>query len=446
MDGRTLLSATLALLTITAVTPAGEAVSYTGEIAAIVRSHCLDCHRRGGAAPFSLVSYRDVASHADQIRQVVASGEMPPWKAIGNHGEFVGDRRLSEDQKRLIDRWIGSGCPEGEREAGVVEPPSGDGWQLGTPDVVIRPMPLGSGSEASILATELDWPADGMVTAIEIRPRHAGFQHALIWLDLPVRAQVMEVDDQGEAIHRPKLLPSWLRERILNPAPSAFRPVERAKAVAARDRRLVGVWAFDCLAQSFGENTGFRFPAGSRLIVETPAIKNDGLAPPLEVGLHFAKEPPKRLAALAAVEALAPTTGLSRGLPCLGSFKVPVDCELQLLAPHADHACQEVRVGLTLPDGRSESLLWIDRWNPRWETTYRYRRPLQVPAGSRIDVRLALDSQALGESATTIRGPMLVAAQLVPVRIADYDELVRAMQRTQMDVARLPVQASRTLR
>jgi hypothetical protein len=117
-----------------------------------------------------------------------------------------------------------------------------------------------------------------------------------------------------------------------------------------------------------------------------------------------------------------------------------VDCELQIIAPHADESCREVRVNLTLPDGHSESLLWIERWDPRWETSYQYRRPLQIPARSRIDVQFVVDRG--DDDAPATGTPALVAAQLIPVQAGDYDELVRAMQRTQMTVAREPVKAA----
>jgi len=163
----------------------------------------------------------------------------------------------------------------------------------------------------------------------------------------------------------------------------------------------------------------------------------------LEVGLHLANTPPKRFATVVSVEA-APAR--IAGLPDSsrqGSFQTPVDCELHVLAPHADDACREVRVSLTLPNGRSESLLWIDHWESRWETSYQFRRPLQVPARSRIDVQFVSTVQRNGS--LPAGGPALVAAQLVPVQAGDYDELVRAMQRAQMQVARQPVQ-SRLLR
>lgn len=374
---------------------------------------------------------------------------MPPWKAVGDLGEFTGDRRLTEDEKRILDRWIAEGCAPGDREQFPLPPVSRESWRTRAPSLVLQPTALGpspSDGSTMVLASELELSEDAWVTAIEVHPRFAGFQHALLWLDLPPTSEVLEVDDQGQTVRRTLLpIPVWLRDKLLAPAPSALRPKERVAAMAARDRRLLGIWAYDCLSQRFSDGAALPLPAGSRLIVEMPAIRSDSLAAPLEIGLHLASEPPKRMVAIAAVEAVVGGASISREAPRQGAFLVPVDCELQLLAPHAGAACQEVRIGLTLPSGRSESLLWIDRWNPRWETAYQYRRPLQVPARSRLDVQF-LSAPMGNTSIEPLHGPALVAAQLIPVQPGDYDELIRAMQRAQMTVARVPVQNARMLR
>jgi hypothetical protein len=307
---------------------------------------------------------------------------------------------------------------------------------LGEPDLLLQVESLGPRVPANLLAADLNGTDDLWVTGIEVRPRQAGLHHVLLWLDLPVTSAVLEVDNAGQQVRR-QLLPAWLRDRLLAPAPSALRPAERAAAIAARDRRLVGVWGADCLAQAFPAESAMRFPAGSRLIVETSTTD---ATPALEIGLHVADAPPKRPAAVVAVEAVMPRLATTRGTPRQGAFQSPVDCELQIIAPHADESCREVRVNLTLPDGHSESLLWIERWDPRWETSYQYRRPLQIPARSRIDVQFVMDRD--GDDTSPAGTPALVAAQLIPVQAGDYDELVRAMQRTQMTVAREPVKAA----
>src|SRR5690606_15025871 len=54
-------------------------LTYAKDIAPIIYKHCLDCHRPGGAAPFTLMHPRQVEGRADTIAEVVLEERMPPW-------------------------------------------------------------------------------------------------------------------------------------------------------------------------------------------------------------------------------------------------------------------------------------------------------------------------------------------------------------------------------
>ena len=56
-------------------------VTYTKHIVPILQKRCVECHRQGQIAPFSLTDYNDVAGWADMIDEVVHDGRMPPWHA-----------------------------------------------------------------------------------------------------------------------------------------------------------------------------------------------------------------------------------------------------------------------------------------------------------------------------------------------------------------------------
>lgn len=74
------------------------AVTFTKDVAPIFYKNCADCHRAGEAAPFSVMSYKDVRPWAKSIREKVVNKEMPPWHAEARHGEFKNDRRLSQKE------------------------------------------------------------------------------------------------------------------------------------------------------------------------------------------------------------------------------------------------------------------------------------------------------------------------------------------------------------
>src|SRR5262249_36117066 len=50
---------------------------------------------------------------------------------------FAGERRLTDDEIRTIDRWTKDGAPEGNRSELPPRPRFASGWQLGTPDIVL---------------------------------------------------------------------------------------------------------------------------------------------------------------------------------------------------------------------------------------------------------------------------------------------------------------------
>ena len=89
-------------------------VTFNKQVVRVFQRNCQTCHRPGEVAPFSLTNYKDAHARRDDIREAVESRYMPPWKAVPGHGEFADVRRLSEDEIRLVARWVADGAPEGE--------------------------------------------------------------------------------------------------------------------------------------------------------------------------------------------------------------------------------------------------------------------------------------------------------------------------------------------
>ncbi|MFN7623921.1 MAG: hypothetical protein ACK5RS_12325 [Acidobacteriota bacterium] len=89
-------------------------VTFTRDVAPILYSSCVECHRPGELAPMSLLTYKEVRPWARSIRDKVLTREMPPWYADPNHGEFLNDTRLSAAQVETIRKWVDQGAREGD--------------------------------------------------------------------------------------------------------------------------------------------------------------------------------------------------------------------------------------------------------------------------------------------------------------------------------------------
>lgn len=119
--------------------PAPSDVTWSSEIASLVHDKCSRCHREGTAAPFPLLTYDDVASHAEMIAHVVRLETMPPWYASRAHGTFQNDTSMSPAQIDRLCDWITAGCPEGNPQQAPLPPKSEETeWRIGKPDLVIQ--------------------------------------------------------------------------------------------------------------------------------------------------------------------------------------------------------------------------------------------------------------------------------------------------------------------
>ena len=180
------LSAFVALSVFGASVPSDRPVTFTKDIAPIFQEKCQDCHRKGTAAPMSLVTYEESRPWAKAIRERVVTRNMPPWhidKTVGIQ-HFMNNRSLSDEQVALIAKWVDTGAVKGDPKdmPPPKEWPSDDTWQLakqfGQPDLVLKSdaytMPA-HGQDVwfkpltDVPITEARW-----VRAVEMRPGSPG--------------------------------------------------------------------------------------------------------------------------------------------------------------------------------------------------------------------------------------------------------------------------------
>ena len=81
----------------------GETITFAREVAPIIYSQCVSCHRDGEVGPFPLLTYEQVKKQSEQIAAVVEQRIMPPWKAKSGHGRFLDERRLSDEEVAFVD-------------------------------------------------------------------------------------------------------------------------------------------------------------------------------------------------------------------------------------------------------------------------------------------------------------------------------------------------------
>ena len=165
---------TVLLLLVVSALGCGTQVTFSKNIAPLLRAKCQSCHRPGQIAPMSLLTYQDVRPFAELIRLSVANGNMPPFYADGPPGYYKNDLRLSPEEKQLIHDWADAGAPEGD-PADLPEPLVWDDseWPLGEPDLIVgfprhSPPPIGK-DEFITFVTDYVLPEDVWARALHLK-------------------------------------------------------------------------------------------------------------------------------------------------------------------------------------------------------------------------------------------------------------------------------------
>jgi len=135
-----------------------------------------------------LLAYADARKRGKQIVEITARRAMPPWLPDGPHGEFTGDRRLTDGELDLLRRWLEDGLMEGEARDLPSAPRFASEWPLGQPDLVAT-LPASSALPADgpdiyrIFVLPLPLKERRFVRAVDFRAGSAAIHHAMIGFD-----------------------------------------------------------------------------------------------------------------------------------------------------------------------------------------------------------------------------------------------------------------------
>jgi len=163
-DGKLTVAAMLVCAAIAspAALAQSDTVTFHKDIEPILQRSCQTCHRDGGVAPMSLVTFEETAPFAGLIEYKTGlrdrAGAMPPYyleKDIGIQ-EYKDDPSLTDAEVAAISAWARSGAPKGsEADAPAPLEFSASGvWTAGPPDLIIRT------EDVTVLGGAPDWWGD----------------------------------------------------------------------------------------------------------------------------------------------------------------------------------------------------------------------------------------------------------------------------------------------
>jgi hypothetical protein len=416
---------------------AADAPTFNNDVAPILFTKCVSCHRAGQVAPMSFLTYEEVRPWVQAVKRKVLSREMPPWRADPRFGHFRNDPSLTPAEIATIVAWVDSGARQGS-DPMPPAPQAVAGWNhpSGRPPDVVMESPI-----------EFKVPVDGQLPPFavysELPPALAGEDHFVEAVQLlpSTAAVVHHATFSMRALPRGVVLgsgPAWPGGPILSHVPVL---VDRSPAGLSARRDVSAAEAFSTVGTShfvffFPGNNGFvQFPPGTgkRIRHEDyvewavhytptghPAVDRE------RVGLWLERVPSshevltmrigdfhivngREIVLPANVEtspghaAIISVAGSCGGVPCAEdkSMIPPIparaeswkstaitpfqdDVTLHLAYPHGHLRLTDMTYVVTYPDGREETVLSVPRFDFNWQMVYEWAEPLHIPAGSTI--------------------------------------------------------------
>ncbi|MGB4710833.1 MAG: redoxin domain-containing protein [Fuerstiella sp.] len=339
-------------------------VTFGQHIAPILNKHCVECHRDGEIAPFSLTSFDEVAGWAEMIREVIQDRRMPPWHADPAHGHFANNRGLSDKEKQLVNDWVLAGAPAGDLSSLPALPPKATGWQLESePDLVVAMQsPFSVPAEGTVrykfFEVDPGFKEDKWMKAAEVVPGSRDVvHHVLVFVKTGSRLSRGGDGSGGEFL-------------------AAYVPGLRAAEYPQGMAKLI--------------------PAGSTLIFQmhyTPVgvSRQDQTS----IGLYFANDKDVK-------EVVMTQKAATRSLEIppndpdyhvdASSPRAPTELKVLALMPHMHLRGKSFRYEAVMPGGHRKTLLDVPDYDFNWQTSYLFAEPITFPVGARMYCEASFDN------------------------------------------------------
>lgn len=347
---------------------AQEGPTFHKDIMPVLQKHCLSCHHKGGSAPQSMETYKEMRAWIRSSKKQVNDKTMPPWHADPTVGKWKNDATMSEAETKLIADWADAKGPEGDPATAPAAIDFKKEWKLGTPDKILSvaapvKVPAQGNDVHGAYVLEPAFDADTWVSGIELAP-----------------GSVEVVNDL-----------------ILSIVPSAAAKSVDAAAFDGIKDAANGIAAFNkgvSLVEKFADGTGVLIPKGSNLVLlaHYKTIGEELEAQP-KVGVYTAKSPPaKAIKTLAVENRTVAVPANASDHKATAELKLDKGVKIYSLLPRMHYLGRTLELTATTPDGKSQKLLKVDDYIYAMQTTYTAAEPIALPAGTVLKAEATYDN------------------------------------------------------
>ena len=372
-------------------------ITFHKDIKPIIHQKCAICHHAQGSGPFELITYTDISKRSQMITEVIQSNYMPPWPADRNYSNFIGEKALSENEKKQILNWIQYGLKEGDKNNNIFKPLLNINKTEPDLQVKMESPYITSGEnidEFLMMKFPFELDQDTFIRKIEFVPDNKQIVHH-------VNAHLITYEDgqknnifNGEKIvdteiyfdedgfHKLDLLNEDGSYPLLTPSVSNYLPgsesVNYPEGIGVLQGRkkniiLVNDFHYAPTLSKVKDNSYFNIyfseKRGDRVIQETQlgTFGISKIVPPLII-------PPNEIKHFQT------------------KARITQDISILTINPHMHLLGKSFLAYAVTLEADTIPLIKIDNWNFRWQYFYTFKKMLKIPAGSEIIVEAIYDN------------------------------------------------------
>ena len=205
---------------------------------------------------------------------------------------------------------------------------------------------------------------DRWVSAMEVRPGNSlVVHHVIVYLDTSGQARKKDAADAGPG--------------YTSFGGPGFTPVG-----------TLGGWAPGNFPRRLPQGIGSRLPKGADIVLQVHYHRSGKEEiDRTKIGLYFCEGPvDKELHILPLAQPDLNIPPGEKNYEAKASFTSPIDATVLSIAPHMHLLARDMTVWATLPDGTKKKLVRVPDWDFNWQTSYVFKEPVKIPAGSTLSL------------------------------------------------------------
>lgn len=349
-----------------------QSPTWAEDIAPILYNNCTSCHHPGGLAPNSLITYNDAYNYRLMIKQYVDSNYMPPWPPDANYKHLAFERILSASDKAKISSWVLNNAPQGNL-ANAPTPPTytNNSTQLSSIDFTGKMQDYVVNTANDLyrcFIINTNFSTDKFAAEIEVKPGDPTIvHHVLVFEDTTQTVVTKDSSDAGTGYT------------------SFF-------GTGSNDSKLVGEWVPGTAPIKFPSGMGVRLRKNTRLILQIHYPQGTYLKlDSTRVNIKFASGTPREVF-LAPILSESNITNTPFTIPAntVKTFTqqytntYPIAFTILSVAPHMHLLGKKYKVYSVSPTNDTTPLIYIPRWDFKWQGIYSFRNPIKIVSNAKI--------------------------------------------------------------